>query len=300
MERIVAFKIKETEAGNNVKKVLEQRLKISRNFLTMLKKWPEGILLNGEAVYVDKIVKYGDNLRVQLAAPEESSVGIIPRQGELNIIYEDEDLLIVNKAATVPVHPSKGHLEDSLANHLMYYYHSQKQNFVFRAVNRLDYGTSGLMAVAKNAYAHHMLSKQLQIGILKRKYLAVCCGEVKPPLGKISSPIRQVQGEATTRREIHVEGSTAITNYQVLSCNNDFSLVSLHLETGRTHQIRLHMSSIGFPLIGDFIYGKRDERIARRHGLHSSEISLYQPITHKFLSFTSALPDDLLAFCKTE
>ena len=294
----MTFTIKEVEAGSNVKKVLEQRLKISRNFLTMLKKWPAGILLNGEAAFVNKIVQYGDSLKIQLAVPEECSVGILPRQGAIKIVYEDEDLLIVSKASGVPVHPSKGHLEDSLANHLMYYYQSKDQSFVFRGVNRLDYGTSGLMAIAKNAYAHHSLSKQLKNRSLKREYLAVCSGIVSPTTGKITAPIRQVQDEATTRREIHSDGSIAITNYQVLYSNKDFSLVSLQLETGRTHQIRLHMSSIGYPLVGDFIYGTRDERIARRHALHSAKISFFQPITNKYLSFSSALPDDLLKLFK--
>lgn len=292
MERILKYKIEKQDDGKFIREILRVQLGISRKLLVLLKAREQGIMLNGQRVFVSAVVKEGDELSL-LIEENASSSEIIPKAGELSVVYEDEDILVVNKAPNIPSHPSKGHIDDTLANIVVDYYHKKGQEFIYRCVNRLDKGTSGLMVIAKNAYSHECLKNQLLEGKLKRGYIAVACGQIPNDEGIINQPIRRKPNEATILREVHPEGETAETHYFVVQRTPKYTLLRLVLKTGRTHQIRVHLSHLGYPLVGDFLYGKEDKELITRHALHSEKLSLFQPVTGEKLDFCVAMPQDM-------
>ncbi len=294
MERQMEFIIKKEEEGSTVKSVLQHRLNLSRRLLTNLKQTPSGILVNGKAVFVNHVLKESDHLRILLETKEKASETILPVKGPLDIFFEDEDILIVNKPGNMPVHPSFGHYEDSLANIVMWYYKEQNQSFVYRPVNRLDSGTSGLMMIAKNAYTHHKMGQAIENGSFKRSYLGIVNGHMEPKEGTICYPIGRKEGTPLLR-EVKQDGAgkPAITHYRVLEENKDHSLLKLHLDTGRTHQIRVHLSFLGHPLVNDFLYGKEEKDIISRHALHSHTLTFIHPFSGKKHAFEAKLPLDM-------
>ena len=251
MERTITYHIDSTSAGLRIEQYLRRRGYSSQN-LTQLKKMPESILLNGVWSYMQTSLNSGDLLAVHIQETG-SSPNIPPVQLPLDIVYEDEDVIVVNKPAGMPVHPSLNNYENSLANALMCYYHEQEKPFIFRCTNRLDRDTSGLTVVAK-----HMVSSSILSGMgvrheITREYLAVVRGSLTPSDGTIDAPIGRT-GSSLIERKIDFEkGERAVTHYRVLGEKNGHSLVSLILETGRTHQIRVHMKYIGHPLVGDYL-----------------------------------------------
>jgi 23S rRNA pseudouridine1911/1915/1917 synthase len=293
MERIMTVTIKKEYNGYSIKNLLLNVLGISHKMLVLLKKREQGIMLNNSRVFVTVIVKEGDLLTLMLEEKEIYSQEIVPTPGSLDIYFEDRDMLIVNKPANLPVHPSKGHFCDSLANIVVWYYKNRGEQFTFRAVNRLDSGTSGLMIIAKNAHIHSKLSKQIHTGELQREYIAIACGSVEFDEGIINSPIRRVPNMATIEREVHVDGDKAVTHYIVLKRTAQYTLLRLKLETGRTHQIRVHLASIGHPLLGDFLYGTECKEMIERHALHSEKITLKHPMSGEWLSFDCPIPEDM-------
>ena len=278
--------------GRPLKHLLRGELGISSTLLKTLK-WREGaILLNGASVHVNAVVRTGDTVTVVLSerAPRETDVA--PLDIPLAIVYEDEDLLVVNKGGQTPVHPSQGHHGDTLANFLMAYYKSIGLVAAFHPVNRLDRGTSGLMAVAKHPHAHEGLQRQLQEGRLTRTYLAVCQGVPDPAAGIVEAPIGREPG-SVLRRMVTPDGAFARTRYEVVQTGRGRSLVQLKLDTGRTHQIRVHMAHLGCPLVGDFLYGRETEELPDRFALHSASIRLEQPVTGEEILLEAPLPRDL-------
>lgn len=223
---------------------------------------------------------------------------IAPVPGPLTIVYEDQDLVILDKAGGVPVHPSQGHHGDTLANFLLAHYRDQGLTAAFHPVNRLDRGTSGLMAVAKHAHAHEGLQHQLQEGTLRRAYLAVCEGVPVPRRGCVEAPIARAPG-SVLKREVNPQGAPARTHYEVLATGRGRSLVALRLDTGRTHQIRVHLAHLGCPLVGDFLYGEETEELPDRFALHSAAIWLRQPITGEGIVRRSPLPEALAGLLGT-
>ena len=300
MERILSVKIENQDSGRSIAKLLRNQLGLSRTMLSALKRRDKGIMLNNLRAYSNAILKEGDLLTLQLEEEFERSENISPTKGELNIVYEDEDVLIINKQPNLPVHPSKGHESDTLANIVIWYYQNKGENFKYRCVNRLDSGTSGLMAIAKNAHAHARLMLQLKNGELLREYLAVACGSVENDEGTIDLPIGRKPNLATIKREVREDGNNAVTHYRVLARTKKFTLLRLQLETGRTHQIRVHMAHIGHPLVGDFLYGNEDKELITRHALHSTSITLLQPVTGKTLSFTAPMPEDMMSILEDD
>ena len=295
MKRLLTFKINNNEE-DTIENFLKIKLDISDSLLRKIKLHPQGLILNKNRAFTNKLLTAGDILEVLLESDELSSPNIYPAKGELDIIYEDEDLLIINKPPFLPVHPSKGHVNDSLANIIAYHYNKEGKNFIFRCVNRLDKDTSGIIAIAKNAYSHDQLTKQMKNGTLSRTYNALVHGKVSPDKGSITKNIRRVPDKATIKREVcdGNVGETAITNYQVIKyCKNNVSLLKISLQTGRTHQIRVHFSDSGHPLLGDWLYGDKDTNLINRQALHSTELSLLQPITKEPLKFVSPLPQDM-------
>ena len=290
MERILNYHI--TEDANSLR--TEQYLRrrgFSYQNLTQLKKMPESILINGVWSYMRTPLHSGDILTVHIRETE-SSPNIPPVELPLDIVYEDEDIIVVNKPAGMPVHPSLNNYRNSLANALMYYYQQQGKPFIFRCTNRLDRDTSGLTVIAKHMVSSSILSSMTARHEIEREYLAVVRGSVTPSSGTIDAPIGRT-GSSLIERKIDFEhGERAVTHYHVVKEENGYSLVSLILETGRTHQIRVHMKYIGFPLAGDYLYNPDMEYI-QRQALHSCRLSFRHPITGKHMEFTADLPEDM-------
>lgn len=290
MERILNYHITEDADSLRTEQYLRRR-GFSYQNLTQLKKMPESILINGVWSYMRTPLHSGDILTVHIRETE-SSPNIPPVELSLDIVYEDEDIVVVNKPAGMPVHPSLNNYRNSLANALMYYYQQQGKSFIFRCTNRLDRDTSGLTVIAKHMVSSSILSSMTARHEIEREYLAVVRGSVVPSSGTIDAPIGRT-GSSLIERKIDFEhGERAVTHYHVVKEENGHSLVSLILETGRTHQIRVHMQYIGFPLAGDYLYNPDMEYI-QRQALHSCRLSFQHPITGKHMEFTADLPEDM-------
>ncbi len=285
MKRVINYTVPESRDGVLLRDILRRELCISATLLRRMKGNPEAILKNGHPSFVSVPVCAGD--RLELIIEEEcTNTKVVPRDGKLDIVFENQDVIIINKPADITVHPTSGHFDDSLANILV---GMMGENFIFRPVSRLDRGTSGLMAVAKNSYSHTFLQSR---GV-EREYLAVCEGIPANPSGTIDAPIGRVDGSVLLR-EIRDDGKPSVTHYKVLESANNRSLIRLKLETGRTHQIRVHMKSIGCPLVGDFLYGEEIEGL-NRFALHSAYLKCTLPFTNEVLSLECPLPDELKA-----
>ena len=290
MERILNYHITEDADSLRTEQYLRRR-GFSYQNLTQLKKMPESILINGVWSYMRTPLHSGDILTVHIRETE-SSPNIPPVELPLDIVYEDEDIVVVNKPAGMPVHPSLNNYRNSLANALMYYYQQQGKPFIFRCTNRLDRDTSGLTVIAKHMVSSSILSSMTARHEIGREYLGVVRGSVTPSSGTIDAPIGRT-GSSLIERKIDFEhGERAVTHYHVVKEENGHSLVSLILETGRTHQIRVHMKYIGFPLAGDYLYNPDMEYI-QRQALHSCRLSFRHPITGKHMEFTADLPEDM-------
>ena len=255
-------------------------------------KWLEGgILADGQRVTTRYCPRAGQVLSVRLSDPERRS-GIVSTPGPLDIVYEDEDMIVLNKAAGVSVHPGPGHFSDTLGNFLLYYYDSKGDPSDLHPVHRLDRGTTGLLAAAKHPHAQEVLKNQLHTADFRRTYLAVCEGVPQPAEGVIDVPMGPKPG-SLMEQQVRPDGKPARTRYRVLSVRGGRALVQLELDTGRTHQIRVHMAHIGHPLTGDFLYGTEDRALIPRPALHSARLTLRQPVTGQVLSFTVPLPEDM-------
>ncbi|MFA9378803.1 MAG: RluA family pseudouridine synthase [Lachnotalea sp.] len=262
----------------------------SRHVIVHLKQTENGILLNGEWAYVTVILKTGDTLILNMIE-ETSSENIIPVKMDLSIIYEDEDIIVVNKPANTPIHPSQNNYDNSLANGLAYYYKEKNLPFVFRCINRLDRDTTGLVLLAKNMYSSCILSIMVKNREIHREYLAVVEGKLDPS-GTINAPIARKESSIIERCIDFSNGQVAITHYTLIKYNNDYSLASIILETGRTHQIRVHMKYLEHPLPGDYIYNPNYSHIDRQ-ALHSHKLNFIHPISKKIMELTAPLPSDI-------
>ena len=291
MERIITYHIDARAGGLRTEQFLRRRGYSCQN-LTQLKKMPESILINGVWSYMRTPLSAGDTLTVHIRETE-SSPNIPPVDLPLCIVYEDEDIIVVNKPAGMPVHPSLNNYRNSLANALMYYYQQQGKPFIFRCTNRLDRDTSGLTVVAKHMVSSGILSAMTARHKIRREYLAIVRGHVTPPSGTIDAPIGRAGTPLIERRIDFEHGERAVTHYRVVKEKNGHSLVSLVLETGRTHQIRVHMKYLGFPLVGDYLYNP-DMKYIQRQALHSHSLAFRHPITGEDLKFTAELPEDML------
>lgn len=264
----------------------------SHSILVHLKKTKNSILLNEKWEYVTTLLHTKDHLRIRLEELD-GSIGITPTAIPLSICYEDEDILVVNKPSGMPVHPSQGHYENTLANAVCGYYASQGISYTFRCVNRIDKDTTGLVILAKHMLSSAILNQDVAKRKIHREYLAIADGMV-PENGTIDAPIAR-KNDSTIERQVDFEqGETAITHYHRLAFRDGLSLLSLHLETGRTHQIRVHMKYLGHPLIGDFLYHPENTKI-KRQALHSYRLQFNHPITGSPMDFSAPLPEDMAA-----
>lgn len=290
MERIITYHITQKDDGLRIKSFLSAKGYSSQN-LTDLKKRPESVLLNGEPAFVIKPLHLGDVLTIHIME-DTSSERIPPVKQPLHIVYEDEDILVVNKPAGMPIHPSLNNYENSLANGLAYYYKEQGKPFIFRCINRLDRDTSGLTVIAKHMVSASILAQMTARRELHREYLAIVKGLAEPSQGTIDAPLGRKDSSMIERMIDWEKGERAITHYQLKEYKNGHSLLSIHLETGRTHQIRIHMKYLGYPLIGDYLYNPDMEHITRQ-ALHSCRLTFSHPITGQHMDFTAPLPEDM-------
>ena len=292
MKRILKYTIDKEYSGKSIKDFLTYKCHMSGTLIKELKRTENGITVNGVMRFVTHILSEGDVLTATIV--EGVSENIIPVKMEFKVVYEDEDIIIVDKPPHMPTHPSQGNFDNTLANALMYYWKEKGEEHVFRAVNRLDKDTSGVMCVAKNSYAHALLCDEIRNKTLKRKYRAIVCGDIESS-GCVDAPIMR-EDESVIKRCVRDGGQSAVTHYKVVKRYGDYTLIELELETGRTHQIRVHMSYIGHPLLGDWLYGEENHEIFQRQALHSCYIELIHPITGEKMKFTSEIPDDMQDF----
>ena len=265
--------------GQTVRTFLRKHFGLSARSMTLLKKEGMGITREHELLYAKDIIHEGEIITLSL--PEDQN-DIVPVPGELNILFEDEYLLIVNKPANMPVHPTKIHQLDTLANILSYYQSSRGERYTFRALNRLDKDTSGIVIIAKDRIAYSLVQPTVQ-----KTYIAVCEGELSED-GVIDLPITLESG-SKIKRCFREDGAEAVTHYHPVEHGNGHTMCEVWLETGRTHQIRCHMSHIGHPLAGDDLYGGRLALIGRQ-ALHCQTVELVHPVSKKTISIQTDIP----------
>ena len=290
MNRTIRYDIDSHSEGLRVEQFLRRKGYSAQN-LSTIKRMPESILVNGVHYYMKQTLKAGDRLLVRIQETE-SSRNIPPVCAPLSVVYEDEDLIVINKPAGMPIHPSLNNYTNSLANALAWYYQQQGKPFIFRCCNRLDRDTSGLTVVAKHLVSGNILSTMTKKKEVRREYLAVVRGHIVPESGTISAPLARTGGTIIERVVDFDRGEPAVTHYHLIQEANGHSLVALQLETGRTHQIRIHLKHLGFPLVGDYLYNPDMEYISRQ-ALHSFRLSFPHPITGEAMDFTAPLPEDM-------
>lgn len=292
MKRTLTYSITASDSGKTILQYLKSKGCSSSN-VAAFKKMPESILVNGNWEHVNYRLTEGETLTLVINETV-SSENIVPVPLPLSIVYEDEDIIVVNKPADMPVHPSMNNYTNTLANGLMHYYQQKGESFIFRCINRLDRDTTGLVLLARHGLSAGILSGQMQRREIHRTYLALAEGIFEISAGTIDAPIAR-KGESIIEREVNFDtGERAVTHYRVLqtSAKYPYTLLSLSLDTGRTHQIRVHMQYIGHPLIGDSLYPSDCSQI-RRQALHSSRLSFKHPITGDLLTFEAELPTDM-------
>lgn len=291
--RTLTYTVPRELDGTRLKHILRGELRLSSTLLKTLK-WREGaITLNGASARVDAPVRAGDTVSVTLFERDarENDVKAIPLP--LEIVYEDEDLLVLSKPGDLAMHPKSTdpaapHLAGALVAYL-------GEGSVPHFVSRLDKGTSGLLIAAKSGYVHELLRRALHTDALRREYLALAVGHVAPERGRVDRPIAREEG-SLVKRCCREDGQPSRTEYEVLSYHGDLTLLRLTPHTGRTHQLRVHMASLGFPLLGDWLYGKEERALIARPALHSAFLRFTHPLSGKELSFTSPLPPDMAKF----
>ena len=288
--RILTYTVTPEEDGRMVKGILRGSLQLSYTLLKSLKWRENAILLNGQSVHVNAIVHAGDVVSVALSERTPREDLYCANATKPDIVYEDDDLLVLNKPAGVAMHPKSGDASaPSLAAMLTSYL---GEGSVPHFVSRLDKGTSGLLIAAKNGYVHDRLRRALHSSDLRREYRAVAAGRVEPPRGVIDAPIGRAEG-SIIRRCVRADGLPSLTEYETLQVNDRFTLLRLRPQTGRTHQLRVHMAYLGHPLAGDWLYGTEDKTLIARPALHSYELWFTQPVTGLELHFTAPIPQDM-------
>ena len=278
-------------AGIKVDTLLKRHLHLSGTVVRRIKWLSDGILVDGARVNTRFCPREGQVLSVRLDDPERRS-GIVPAPGPLDILYEDGDMVVLNKAPGVSVHPGPGHFDDTLGNFLLYHYDLEGETADFHPVHRLDRGTSGLLAAAKHPHAQEVLKNQLHTNAFRRTYLAVCEGVPQPLEGTIEAPLGPRPG-SLMEQMVRPDGKFARTRYKVLGTYGGRALVKLQLDTGRTHQIRVHMAYMGHPLTGDFLYGEENRALIGRPALHSARLELRHPVTGEQMIFSAPVPQDM-------
>lgn len=276
------------EENLTLKEVLLDKLNFSVRSLSKMKRY-KTVKVNNKYIKPGDKIEKGDLIQVEIM---EDMADFKPQDLNLEILYDDFDIIMVNKPPFMVVHPTKSHFDNTIANGITYYIKEKSEKVKVRFVNRLDMNTSGLVIVAKNAYAHHTLSVDMGNDAVEKKYITVVKGIVENDEGTINEPIYRPT-EDSIKRIVDEKGQASITHYKVLERLNDATVVEVKLETGRTHQIRVHMSHIGHGIIGDELYGYVDESLINRQALHAYSLSFNQPRTKENLEFKAELSNDI-------
>lgn len=287
---VISRTITPAEEGSTVRHILRAGLHFSSHAISRLTRTENGILVNGQPARTTRVLRAGDLLAVESGDRRPPRVTPVPGDWPLPVVWEDEHLLVVNKPAGMTAHASN-FLPDTptVAGALAW---DRGTDFIFHSVNRLDKGTTGLMAVAKSGYVHDLLRRALHTKRFYREYRAICLGCPQPLRGVVDAPIGRDETSAI-RRCVRPDGAAAVSHYEVLAAREGLSLLKLVPETGRTHQLRVHMASIGHPLAGDWLYGTEDLGLIPRPALHAWGLSLVHPVTGEPLSLTAPLPPDM-------
>ncbi|SCJ18529.1 Ribosomal large subunit pseudouridine synthase D [uncultured Clostridium sp.] len=277
-----------SDENSTLKEILLDKLNFSVRSLSKMKR-EQTVLVNGKFKKPSINIEKGDLIEVKI---EEDMANFTPEDLNLDIIYDDFDLIMVNKPPFMVVHPTKSHSDNTIANGVTDYIIKKNEKVKIRFVNRLDMNTSGLVIVAKNAYAHHTLSTDMSEDKVDKKYITVVKGIVKDDFGTINAPIYR-QTEDSIKRIVDERGQESVTHYKVIERLNDATVLDVKLETGRTHQIRVHMNHIGHGIIGDELYGYVDEDLINRQALHAYSLEFEQPRTKEKLKFKAQVPEDM-------
>ena len=286
--RVLTHTVTAAEAGHTVKRLLRELWGISGGFLSRLK-FRQAITVNGAAVTVRFVPRPGDVLAADVSDLPGEHPHIQPVDFPLDILYEDEDLLLINKPAGIAVHPAALTEETAtVAGAVAHYLRSES----FHAVNRLDRGTTGVMACAKTGFIHARCMALLHTDDFRREYRAVCEGVPSPVEGDIDLPLGRAEG-SLLKRQPDPLGVPAHTHYEVLAASQSRALLRLTPTTGRTHQLRVHMAAIGHPLTGDWLYGTEDRALIARPALHSYHLRMRHPLTRQVIDVTAPLPEDM-------
>jgi 23S rRNA pseudouridine1911/1915/1917 synthase len=282
----------DVEEGLALKDIIRRRFSFSSRLRKRVK-YAKSVYLNGEQTEGWITPLEGDEVKVVI--PEERS-HFEPQDIAINVIYEDEDLLIINKQPFFVVHPTRGQYKNTIANGIMKYINDSGQVFKIRFINRLDMDTSGILLVGKNSNAQDNFMKQLEHGNVRKTYRAVVCGIIEEESGVIDLPIG-FEGPDSPKRCVREDGKASVTKYRVLErffTGSGYTLAELDLITGRTHQIRVHMAHIGHPVVGDPLYGREQVYLIERQALHAYGLSFDHPVSHKRLDITAPIPGDMV------
>lgn len=290
MTNFLNFTVHENESGIKLKQYLSINARLSGRLIRGAAK--EGrINVNGCRVDLRYILNPGDIIRLNVA--KEETQNIEPEPIDIDVVFEDSDIIVVNKQPGIVVHPTKSYPSGTLANGLLYYFKKNNEDCIVRLVSRLDMDTSGLILIAKNQFSHMALARDMKDVEFKKYYTAVVHGSFTQKNGTIDLPIFRV-GEGTVKRIIDERGQESITHYEVMEEINGESILKLKLETGRTHQIRVHLSHIGHPVFGDTFYGNQDDsKLISRQALHASKLIFPHPRTGKLIELETKLPTDI-------
>lgn len=284
-------KVDKNFEGRKIREFLKEKMGLSSRLIKGAS-IDKRILVNNNPVKMNYVLKENDEIVINLAKKE--SQNITPEKIDLDIVYEDKDIIVINKSPNMVVHPTKRYQSGTLANGLLYYFKESNQDCIVRLVSRLDMDTSGLIIVAKNQYAHSELSNQMQNNNVEKRYLALVHGHFSEKEGTIDLPIYRPEIEGVMARVIDERGQRSITHYKVIESYKDAELVECLLETGRTHQIRVHMKAMGHPIYGDTLYGETDDSgLISRQALHAYKLKFQSPRTKDELALTAKLPVDI-------